>query len=86
MDGKEVVQIYVQDVVTSVVVPNIQLKGFKKVAIKAGETTQVDIDLKVSDWGLWDLSMKYVVESGEFVVWAGSSSKDLRGNATVTVS
>jgi beta-glucosidase len=86
VDGKEVVQLYVQDVVSSVVVPNIQLKGFKKVMVKAGETVDVDVELKVQDWGLWDLRMKYVVEPGEFVVWVGASSMDLRGNATLTVA
>jgi beta-glucosidase len=85
VDGKDVVQFYVQDVISSVAVPNIQLKGFKKVLVKAGQTVQVDVDLKVQEWGLWDLKMKYVVEPGKFVVWAGASSMDLRGNATVTV-
>lgn len=86
VDGKEVVQFYVQDVIASVAVPNKQLKGFKKVLVKAGETVDVQVDLDVHDWGIWDLRMKYVVEKGEFVVWAGASSEDLRGNATVTVS
>lgn len=84
-DGTEVVQLYVKDVISSVVVPNIQLKGFKKVAIKAGETKTVEIGLKIEDLGLWDIRMKYVVEPGEFVVFAGSSSADLRTNATLTV-
>ncbi|KAK6603277.1 glycosyl hydrolase family 3 [Botrytis cinerea] len=84
-DGAEVVQLYVQDVISSVVVPNIQLKGFSKVSIKAGETETVNIDLKVEDVGLWDIRMKYVVEPGDFVVQIGSSSADLRANATFTV-
>lgn len=86
VDGKEVVQFYVQDVISSVVVPNKQLKGFKKVLVKAGQTVNVSVDLEVKDWGLWDLKMKYVVEKGDFIVHAGSSSRDLRSNATVTVS
>ena len=86
VDGKEVVQFYVQDVISSVVVPNVQLKGFKKVMVKAGETVNVEVDLKVQDWALWDLRMKEVVEPGEFIVWVGASSMDLRGNATVTVA
>jgi beta-glucosidase len=85
VDGKEVVQIYVQDVLASVVVPNIELKGFKKVLVKAGETVEANVELDVSKWGLWDRKMQYVVEKGEFVVHAGASSKDLRANATVTV-
>lgn len=86
VDGKEVVQLYVQDLLSSVVVPNQQLKGFKKVLVKAGKTVEVAVDLKVQDLGLWDINMKYVVEPGDFVIWMGSSSKDLRGNATLTVS
>ncbi|CAD6449030.1 71d9bfad-a2d2-4f77-8dad-85d0e833e469 [Sclerotinia trifoliorum] len=84
-DGSEVVQLYIQDVISSVVVPNIQLKGFQKVAIKAGETGKVNIDLKVQDVGLWDIKMKYVVEPGDFVVHIGSSSADFRTSATFTV-
>ncbi|KAI6091492.1 glycoside hydrolase family 3 protein [Hypoxylon rubiginosum] len=84
-DGAEVVQVYVQDVVSSVVVPNRQLKGFAKPFVRAGETVTVSVDIAVADLGLWDIGMKYVVEPGEFVVHVGSSSLDLRGNATLTV-
>ncbi|PGH21364.1 hypothetical protein AJ80_03281 [Polytolypa hystricis UAMH7299] len=85
-DGYEVVQLYVQDVFSSVVVPNKQLKGFEKVLIKAGETVNVSIDVSVADLGLWDLNMEYVVEPGEFVLWMGRSSLDLPAKATLTVS
>jgi beta-glucosidase len=84
-DGTEVVQLYVQDVLTSIVVPNMQLKGFSKVAIKAGATATVKIPVDVSKLGLWDIKMKYVVEPGDFLVFVGSSSADLRSNATLTV-
>lgn len=84
-DGAEVVQLYVKDQVASVAVPNIQLKGFEKVFIKAGETVNVSIPLEVSDLGLWNKSMVYVVEKGNFTVFVGASSADLRSNATLTV-
>ena len=84
-DGQEVVQAYIQDVLASVVVPNRSLKGFKKVSIKAGETVDVEIPIKVEELGVWDVKMKYVVEPGDFVVLVGSSSTDIRGNATFTV-
>ena len=84
-DGAEVVQLYVQDVVSSVVVPNRQLRGFAKPFVRAGETVTVNIDLRVADLGLWDRSMQYVVEPGEFIVNVGSSSLDLRAHATLTV-
>jgi len=84
-DGAEVVQLYVQDILTSIVVPNILLKGFKKVAIKAGETVTVKIPVDVSKLGLWNIKMKYVVEPGDFLIFVGRSSADLHSNATMTV-
>ncbi|KAI5248840.1 putative beta-glucosidase [Aureobasidium subglaciale] len=84
-DGAEVVQLYVKDLVASVTVPNIQLKGFEKVFIKAGETAEVSIPLAISDIGLWNRSMDYVVEPGNFTIFIGSSSADFRTNATLTV-
>ncbi|KAK2061310.1 glycosyl hydrolase family 3 N terminal domain-containing protein [Colletotrichum caudatum] len=84
-DGAEVVQAYIKDMLSSVAVPNKKLRGFLKVFVKAGETADVSIDLPVSDWGLWDRKLQYVVEPGDFTVLVGSSSNDIRGNATVTV-
>lgn len=84
-DGQEVVQLYVSDLIASVAVPNRELKGFKKVPVPAGETVDVAIDVDVSKLGVWDIRMKYVVEPGEFAIYVGSSSADLRGNATLTV-
>lgn len=84
-NGTEVVQLYVSDLISSVVVPNILLKGFKKVVIGAGQTTTVTIPLKVSDVGLWNLRMQYDVEPGNFSVAVGSSSKDLRSKTIFTV-
>lgn len=86
VDGKEVVQVYVQDLISSVAVPNMQLRGFKKVLVKAGETVTVDVDLEIQEWGLWDVGMNYVVEPGDFIISVGSSSLDLWANATVVVS
>lgn len=85
-DGTEVVQMYIQDVLSSVVVPNKLLKGFSKISIKAGHTATVEIPINVPDLGLWNINMQYVVEPGAFNVFVGSSSTDLRANATFTVS
>lgn len=84
-DGAEVVQLYVKDLITSVVVPNMSLKGFSKVVVKAGKTVTVKIPLAIKEIGLWDINMKYVVEPGKFVIYAASSSAELRSNATLTV-
>ncbi|KAL9063973.1 MAG: hypothetical protein Q9157_008009 [Trypethelium eluteriae] len=85
-DGAEVVQMYVKDVLASVDVPNIQLKGFEKVFIPAGQTATVDLPLNVSDVGLWNRQMKYVVEPGQFIAYVGASSLDIRGQASFYVS
>jgi beta-glucosidase len=85
-DGTEVVQLYVDDLITSVVVPNQQLKGFKKVSIKAGEFSDVEIQIKVRDLGLWNSQYRYVVEPGEFRFWVGASSKDLKSQSILTVA
>jgi beta-glucosidase len=84
-DGKEVVQLYVKDLIASVVVPNIQLKGFQKVSLKAGESKRVSIKVSMQDLGVWDVRMKYVVEPGDFLFIVGASSSDFRGNVTVTL-
>ena len=86
MDGKEVVQFYVVDSITSVAVPNIELKAFEKVMIEAGQTEQVEVSINVADLGLWNVTYQYAVEPGQFVVWVGASSADLRGNATFYVT
>ena len=85
-DGAEVVQLYVKDVLATVNVPNIQLKGFEKAMIPAGETVTVTIPLNVGDCGLWNSRMQYVVEPGEFVISVGTSSLDLKGSASLHVS
>lgn len=85
VDGTEVVQLYTKDMISSVVVPNIQLKGFEKVFIPAGTTTEVSIPLSVADLGLWNKTMQYSVEPGNFTIFVGASSLDIRGNATLTV-
>lgn len=86
VDGTEVVQVYVKDVVSSVVVPNKQLKGFAKVPIAAGATETVSVDVNVADLGLWNGKMNYVVEPGNFTILVGSSSGILPVNATLTVA
>ncbi|OJJ41465.1 hypothetical protein ASPWEDRAFT_23552 [Aspergillus wentii DTO 134E9] len=84
-EGTEVVQVYIVDEVSSVVIPNRRLRGFEKIVIPAGKTKTVEISLQVEDLGLWNASMKYVVEPGAFMALVGSSSADIRGNATFYV-
>ncbi len=85
MEGKEVVQVYINDKVSSVTTPVKVLKGFKKVNIKPGETITVDFIIPCSELGLWDKNMKYVVEPGDFDIMIGASAEDIRLTDTITI-
>lgn len=82
-DGEETVQLYVADKVASMVRPVKELKGFKKVPIKRGETLRVEFDLQVRDLGFYTNSMKYVVEPGEFEIMVGPNSEELKTKTVV---
>lgn len=74
--GEEIVQLYVSDVVASRVRPVKELKGFKKVLLKPGQCETVSFELNVSNLGFHDENMEYVVESGLFMVYVGTNSKE----------
>ena len=84
-DGKEVVQLYVRDKISSVSTPIKQLKAFKKVFIKAGEKKIVTLEGPMSELALYDVRMKPVVEPGEFEIQIGSSSDRIHFNKTILV-
>ena len=73
-EATEVVQIYVRDLVGSVVRPVKELKGFMRVTLKPGETKHLMYDLPVSDLSFWNRDMEYVVESGKFQLWVAGDS------------
>jgi beta-glucosidase len=76
-DGEEVVQLYINDVYSSVTTPRKTLKGFKRVKIKKGETKTVSFILTPDELAIWNREMKRVVEPGEFEVMVGGNSVDL---------
>ncbi len=75
-DGEEIVQLYVHDKVASMTRPMKELKGFKKVFIKSGETKTVEIELSVSDLGFRNRKNEYIVEKGDFEIMVGTNSDD----------
>lgn len=84
--GKEVVQLYVSDVKSSVDRPVKELKGFSKVELAPGETQQVSIAVKGSDLGYFDADKhQWVVEPGVFEALIGSSSADIRSKTKFTI-
>ena len=77
-DGEETVQLYVNDKVASVVRPVKELKAFKKIFLKAGESKTVQFDISPLALGFYDAAMNYVVEPGEFEIMTGCNSNDLQ--------
>ena len=74
MDGDEVVQLYIRDKVSSVTRPVKELKGYKRVHLKVGETKNVIFEINPESLAFYDIDMKYVVEPGSFNIMTGSSS------------
>ncbi|MFC1453281.1 glycoside hydrolase family 3 C-terminal domain-containing protein, partial [Verrucomicrobiota bacterium] len=84
--GKEVVQVYVRDVASTVDRPEKELKAFQKVCLEAGDGTEVAFELGERDLAFYDtVKGLWVVEPGEFEILVGHSSRDIRAGATVTV-
>jgi beta-glucosidase len=75
-EGTEVVQMYIRDLVSSVTRPIKELKGFRKVRLKPGESTTVKLDITPDHLSFYDINMKYVVEPGDFEIMVGNSSRD----------
>lgn len=76
-DGSEVVQLYVKDLLASVSRPIIELKGFKKVFLKTGESKQISIEIPVKELQFLDEKMNWMIEKGIYRIFVGNSSKNL---------
>ncbi len=72
--GKEVVQLYTTDVEASMTRPSKELKRFKKVELKAGETYTAHFQLSKNDLGFYNEQMKWIFEPGDFVISVGGNS------------
>jgi len=75
-EGSEVVQMYIRDCFSSVTRPVKELKGFKKVWLKPGETQTVTIPIHKKSLAFFNVRMDYVVEPGDFEIMVGNSSRD----------
>ncbi len=76
--GKEVVQLYIRDLVGSVTRPVKELKGFQKIDLQAGETKTVSFSVTPADLKFYNADLKYDWESGDFEIMIGSNSKDVK--------
>jgi beta-glucosidase len=78
-DGEEVVQLYIRDKVGSVTRPVKELKGFKKIFLKKGESQTVSFTITVDDLKFYDRDMHWTYEPGDFTVFVGPDSRDAKG-------
>ena len=74
-DGKEIVQMYLKDIIGSVTRPNKELKGFQKVFIKAGESKKVTFTISPEMLEFTTIRMKKELEAGDYEVMLGTSSE-----------
>jgi beta-glucosidase len=73
-DGKEVVQLYIRDLVGSVTRPLKELKGFQKIALKKGEKKTVTFEISIEELKFYNSDLQFVAEAGQFEVYIGGSS------------
>lgn len=85
-EGAEVAQLYVSDPVCSVMRPVKELKGFKKVFLKPGESRRITLDIPVSSFAFYsEAQSQFVVEPGEFILQLGASASDITQRISVEV-
>jgi beta-glucosidase len=76
--GEETVQLYIRDLAGSVTRPVKELKGFKKISLNAGEMQQVEFTITENDLKFYNSDLKYVAEPGEFKLFIGTNSRDVK--------
>jgi len=80
--GEEVVQLYIQDPVASISRPVKELKNFKKIMLQPGEKKEVQFTITTEDLKFYNSELKYTWEPGEFIIFIGTNSRDVK-SATV---
>lgn len=85
-EGAEVVQLYVRDLVSSVVTYDSVLRGFERISLKPGESRRVHLSLSPKDLQILDKDMNWIVEPGDFELMLGASSTDIRQKKIVCLN
>jgi beta-glucosidase len=76
--GEDVVQLYIQDPVASISRPVKELKNFRKIMLQPGESKDVSINVTTNDLKFYNSDLKYDWEPGDFIVYIGPNSKDVK--------
>jgi beta-glucosidase len=82
----EVVQLYVRDPVASIARPVLELRGFKRVELGAGQRRRVTFSLTPEQLAFWSSRGQWLVEAGRIDFWIGASSADLRASGSFDIS
>jgi beta-glucosidase len=77
-EGKEVVQLYIRDLVGSITRPVKELKGFQKVSLKPGESKEITFNIAENDLKFYNSDLKFVAEPGDFKLFIGTNSRDVK--------
>lgn len=77
-DGEEVIQLYIRDMVGSIARPVKELKGFKKIMFKKGESKEVSFTIGVEELKFYNSDLKFVAEAGDFKLFIGGNSRDVK--------
>lgn len=77
-EGKEVVQLYIRDMVGSVARPVKELKGFQKISLQPGESKTVSFTIGINDLKFYNSDLKFVAEPGDFKMFIGPNSRDVK--------
>jgi beta-glucosidase len=85
VEGTEIVQLYLRDMVSSVVRPLKELKGFQKVHLKPGETRRVSFTIDRDTLSFFNSQLAWGAEVGDFKLMVGSASDDIRLESTLTL-
>jgi beta-glucosidase len=84
-DGDEVVQLYIHDMYASIARPVMELKGIRRIHLKAGESRKISFEIAPGMLSMLNRNMEKVVEPGDFMLMAGSSSTDIRQRIRLTL-
>ena len=74
-DGKEVVQLYIRDLVGSITRPVKELKGFELITLQKGETKTIEFELTKKELGFFTNNGSFIIEPGDFEIFVGGSSE-----------
>lgn len=81
VDGVEVVQLYIRDLVGSITRPVKELKNFQRIELKAGESKKVTFKITENDLKFYNNDLKFVAEPGDFKLFIGGNSRDVKESA-----